>query len=379
MLKLFFVLPKNQLNFAPNQHLTCSVFALLFLLLLSSCQKTDTLKSEESTDSELATAMTDSGQRPLALVIHGGAGTIKKENMTPEMEAAYTEKLQEALDAGYKVLENGGNSVEAVKSAINIMEDSPLFNAGKGAVFNSIGKHELDASIMEGNTLNAGAIAGVTRIKNPINAAILVKDSTRHVMLSGSGAEKFAAQFDITFVEESYFDTEKRLQQLQNAQKKEKVSLDHSSLLNKELIDDHKYGTVGCVALDKNGNLAAGTSTGGMTNKKFGRIGDSPIIGAGNYANNKTCGVSCTGTGEYFIRTLAAHEASNLMQYKNLTVGDALEEVIDQIETLGGDGGMIALDKNGNVGWDFNTAGMYRGYKKSSGENVIEIYEKSSK
>ena len=379
MQKLFFVLPKNQLNFAPNQHLTSSLFALLFLILLSSCQKTDTLKSEESTDSEIAATTTNMGERPMALVIHGGAGTIKKENMTPEMEAAYTEKLQEALDAGYKVLENGGNSVEAVKSAINIMEDSPLFNAGKGAVFNSIGKHELDASIMEGNTLNAGAIAGVTRIKNPINAAILVKDSTRHVMLSGSGAEKFVAQFDITFVEESYFDTEKRLQQLQNAQKKEKVTLDHSSLLNKELIDDHKYGTVGCVALDKNGNLAAGTSTGGMTNKKFGRIGDSPIIGAGNYANNKTCGVSCTGTGEYFIRTLAAHEASNLMQYKNLSVGDALEEVIDQIETLGGDGGMIALDKNGIVGWDFNTAGMYRGYKKSSGENVIEIYEKSSK
>jgi beta-aspartyl-peptidase (threonine type) len=297
--------------------------------------------------------------------------------MSPEMESAYEEKLQEALDAGYSVLEAGGTSVEAVRKAINIMEDSPLFNAGKGAVFNSIGKHELDASIMEGHTLNAGAVAGVTRIRNPIDAAILVKDSTRHVMLSGQGAEEFVSQYDLPFVETSYFDTEKRFQQLQKAQDKEKVRLDHSSLLNKELIDDHKYGTVGCVALDKEGNLAAGTSTGGMTNKKFGRIGDSPIIGAGNYANNLTCGVSCTGTGEYFIRTLAAHEASNLMLYKDMNVSQALAEVIAQIQELGGDGGMIALDKDGNVAWDFNTAGMYRAYKKSTGENIIEIYEQT--
>lgn len=314
--------------------------------------------------------------KPLALVIHGGAGTIKKENMTPEMEAAYKEKLQEALDAGYEVLEAGGTSVEAVRSAINVMEDSPLFNAGKGAVFNSIGKHELDASIMEGHTLNAGAVAGVTHVKNPIDAAILVKDSTRHVMLSGEGAEAFLSQYDLTFVETSYFDTEKRYQQLQKAQEKEKVSLDHSTLVNPELIDDHKYGTVGCVALDAMGNLAAGTSTGGMTNKKFGRIGDSPIIGAGNYANNKTCGISCTGTGEYFIRTLAAHEASDLMLYRGLSLREALKEVIGQIRELGGDGGMIGLDREGNVAWDFNTAGMYRAFKNSTGENVIEIYEK---
>lgn len=315
--------------------------------------------------------------RPLALVIHGGAGTILRENMSPEMETAYRQKLQEALDAGYLVLEAGGTSVEAVRSAINVMEDSPLFNAGKGAVFNSLGKHELDASIMEGHTLNAGAVAGVTRIKNPIDAAILVKDSTRHVMLSGAGAEEFVSQYELTLVEESYFDTDKRFQQLQKAQDKEKVTLDHSSLLNEELIDDHKYGTVGCVALDKAGNLAAGTSTGGMTNKKYGRIGDSPIIGAGNYANNKSCGVSCTGTGEYFIRTLAAHEASDLMLYKGMTVSEALREVIGQIEELGGDGGMIAMDRDGNVAWEFNTDGMYRAYKRSTGENVIEIYEQT--
>lgn len=349
--------------------------AALFCVLLSftSCETSQ----ESPVPEKPSEAMNALAEKPLALVIHGGAGTIRKENMSPEMETAYREKLQQAMDAGYAVLEDGGSSVEAVRKAINIMEDSPLFNAGKGAVFNSVGKHELDASIMEGQTLNAGAVAGVTRIRNPIDAAILVKDSTRHVMLSGEGAEQFVSQYDIAFVETSYFDTDTRYQQLKNAQGKEKVALDHSSLQTEELIDDHKYGTVGCVALDKEGNLAAGTSTGGMTNKRFGRIGDSPIIGAGNYANNKTCGVSCTGTGEFFIRTLAAHEASNLMLYKGMDVDQALEEVIGQIADLGGDGGMIALDKDGNVAWDFNTAGMYRAYKKSTGENVIEIYEKT--
>ena len=348
---------------------------VLFLLtgLVTSCD-------DKKNQKELETAQnpTESiAEKPLALVIHGGAGTIKRENMTEEMETAYRAKLEEALDAGYAVLEGGGTSVEAVRQAINIMEDSPLFNAGKGAVFNSLGKHELDASIMEGHTLNAGAVAGVTRIKNPIDAAILVKDSTRHVMLSGAGAEEFVSQYGIEMVETSYFDTEKRLEQLHRAQGKEKVMLDHSSLHESAPIDDHKYGTVGCVALDKQGNLTAGTSTGGMTNKKFGRIGDSPVIGAGNYANNLTCGVSCTGTGEFFIRTLAAHEASNLMLYKGMKVDKALEEVIRQIQDLGGDGGMIALDKDGNVAWDFNTAGMYRAYRKSTGEKKIEIYEKT--
>lgn len=358
-----------------------STLTSLFILfcLMVSCE-------DEKNPEQVVTAQNPNGsvaEKPLALVIHGGAGTIKRENMTEQMEAAYRAKLQEALDAGYAVLEGGGTSVEAVRNAINIMEDSPLFNAGKGAVFNSLGKHELDASIMEGQTLNAGAVAGVTKIKNPIDAAILVKDSTRHVMLSGAGAEEFVGQYGLPTVETSYFDTEKRLEQLHRAQGKKKVALDHSSLLDKTPggdsapIDDHKYGTVGCVALDKEGNLAAGTSTGGMTNKKFGRIGDSPIIGAGNYANNLTCGVSCTGTGEFFIRTLAAHEASDLMLYKEKSVDQALEEVIRQIQDLGGDGGMIALDKDGNVAWDFNTAGMYRAYRKSTGEKKIEIYEKT--
>ncbi len=312
---------------------------------------------------------------PFALVIHGGAGTIKKEYMTPEMETAYTNKLQEALDAGYQVLESGGTAILAVKKAINIMEDSPLFNAGKGAVFNSLGKQEMDASIMDGKTLNAGAVTGVSHIKNPINAAILVKDSTRHVMLSGFGAEEFAKQYDLKFEDESYFFTDKRYQQLLKAQGKEQALLEINTL-NVELIDNHQYGTVGCVALDKDHNIAAGTSTGGMTNKKFGRIGDSPIIGAGTYANNLTCGVSCTGTGEYFMRTLAAHEVSNLIQYKNYDLKKALHQVIHiEIDSLGGDGGMISLDKNGNIAWNFNTSGMYRAYKKSTGENIVKLYE----
>ncbi len=350
-----------------NRILFKMLSSVLMLTVIITCTKeTDQNKKIESTPKEI----------PFALVIHGGAGTIKKEFMTPEKEEAYTKKLQEALDTGYKILENGGTAIEAVQRTINIMEDSPLFNAGKGAVFNSLGKQEMDASIMDGKTLNAGAVAGVSHIKNPINAAILVKDSTKHILLSGKGAEDFAQQYNLQFEDESYFYTDKRYQQLQKAQKKEKVLLDHTAFDNAELIDDHQYGTVGCVALDKDQNIAAGTSTGGMTNKKFGRIGDSPIIGAGNYANNKTCGVSCTGTGEFFMRTLAAHEVSNLMMYKNYDLKEALKQVIHvAIDSLGGSGGMIALDKNANIAWDFNTAGMYRGFKKSTGENIVEIYK----
>ncbi len=346
-----------------------TIVVLLLISSVNSCKKE--LEPNNITKSKPA-------EIPFALVIHGGAGTIKKANMTVEQETAYTKKLQEALDTGYRILENGGTAIEAVQKTINVMENSPLFNAGKGAVFNSLGKQEMDASIMDGKTLNSGAVAGVSLIKNPINAAILVKDSTRHVMLSGKGAEEFAKQFNLVFEDESYFYTEKRMNQLKKAQKKEKVVLDYTSLNNSSLIDNHKYGTVGCVAIDKDHNIAAGTSTGGMTNKKFGRIGDSPIIGAGTYANNQTCGVSATGTGEYFIRTLAAHQVSNLVQYKNLNLKEALKQVVHvEIDTLGGDGGLIALDKNGNIAWDFNTEGMYRGYKKSTGENVIEIYNKN--
>ena len=342
-------------------------FLVLFIAVLFfiSCKK-------EPTD---ATTEKSAVEKHFAIVIHGGAGTIKKANITPEQETAYREKLQEALNVGYAILEKGGTSLEAVQKTINVMEDSPLFNAGKGAVFNSAGKNELDASIMDGKTLNSGAVAGVSHIRNPINAARIVMDSTRHVLLSGKGAEDFAKQHGLVFVEDDYFHTEKRYNQLLKAQERDKVRLDHSALNTTELIDDHKYGTVGAVALDKNGNIAAATSTGGMTNKKYGRIGDSPIIGAGTYANNNTCGVSCTGTGEYFIRTLAAHEASSLMHYNNSCLQEAFETVIAQIDDLGGDGGMVGLDKEGNIAWFFNTEGMYRGYKKSNGEDVIQFYE----
>lgn len=345
---------------------------IIVLLFFSSCKKGQT--SEQSKEKPAVTAEFLK-ENHFAIVIHGGAGTIKKENMTPEQEVTYKEKLQEALNVGYKILEKGGSSLDAVQHTINVMEDSPLFNAGKGAVYNSSGQHELDASIMDGSTLNCGAVAGVKHIKNPINAARIVMDSTRHVMMAGQGAEDFAKLNGIEFVDDKYFHTEKRYNQLLKAQEREKVILDHSAMNSTELIDDHKYGTVGAVALDKDGNIAAATSTGGMTNKKYGRVGDVPIIGAGTYANNNTCGVSATGTGEYFIRVVATHETSNLMQYKNLSLKESLDNVIKQVGDLGGSGGMVALDKDGNVAWSFNSAGMYRGYKKSNGESIVKFYE----
>lgn len=350
------------------------LLSAIALFLFTNCKKEQTSPST----AENTTSATETSQKKhFTIVIHGGAGTIKKENMSDEQEVAYRKKLQEALDAGYKLLEEGGSSLDAVQKAINVMEDSPLFNAGKGAVFNSAGKNELDASIMDGNTLNTGAIAGVKRIKNPINAARIVMDSTRHVMMAGQGAEDFAKLNGIEFVDDKYFHTEKRYNQLLKAQEREKVVLDHSAMIidNKELIDDHKYGTVGAVAMDKNGNIAAATSTGGMTNKKYGRVGDVPIIGAGTYANNNTCGVSATGTGEYFIRTVATHEVSSLMKYKDYSLKESLDTVIKQVGDLGGSGGMVALDKDGNVAWSFNSAGMYRGFKKSNGDNVVKFYE----
>jgi beta-aspartyl-peptidase (threonine type) len=253
-----------------------------------------------------------------------------------------------------------------------------LFNAGKGAVYNSDGNQEMDAAIMDGSNLNAGAVAGVNHIKNPILAARIVMDSSSHILLSGKGAEIMAKSFGIEMVDSSYFFTEKRMNQLKQLQAKEKTQLDLTAfLLKNELIDDHKYGTVGAVAIDKNGNIAAGTSTGGMTNKKYGRIGDVPIIGAGTYANNKTCGISATGTGEYFIRTVAAKTVSDLIQYTNNTPEEALREVLfNQIGPMGGEGGMILIDKSGEVFWDFNSTGMFRAYKKSNGETKVEMFEK---
>ena len=350
-------------------------YTLLFcLIFLFSCQNKPADPVVESTPKEI----------PIALVLHGGAGVIKKEYMTPEKEQAYKEKIREALEVGYSMLENGSTSLDAIQATINVLEDSPLFNAGKGSVFNSEGKQEMDASIMDGKTLNAGAIAGVHHIKNPINAARLVMDSIEHVMLSGNRAEEFAKKYGIQMEDESYFFDENRFQSLQKIKAEESGdSLKVALLTNQNnYIDEHKKGTVGAVALDKYGNIAAGTSTGGMTNKKYGRIGDAPIIGAGTYANNLSCGISCTGTGEYFIRTVAANQVSNLMLYQKSTLAQAMEQVIHKaIDSLGGDGGMIGIDRQGNVAWDFNSEGMFRGYKTSASSDpfVIEFYEKGTR
>lgn len=314
-----------------------------------------------------------------AIVIHGGAGTILKKNMSDEQEKAYQEKLQEALDSGYLVLKNGGTAIEAVEKAIVVMEDSPLFNAGKGAVYTNAATNELDASIMDGKTLNAGAVSGVRNVKNPIKLVRLVMEKSEHVMLSGKGAEDFAKQHQIEIVDSTYFYNEHRLKQLNKIKDSEKIQLDHSDDDEQGDVSefkDSKFGTVGAVALDKHGNLAAATSTGGMTNKKYGRIGDSPIIGAGTYANNATCAVSCTGHGEFFIRNVAAYDVAALMEYKEKSLIDAANYVVNEkLVKLGGDGGLIAIDNQGNIAMPFNTAGMYRGYKKSNGESEVLIFK----
>jgi beta-aspartyl-peptidase (threonine type) len=308
---------------------------------------------------------------PYVIVIHGGAGSLVKDNFSEEKQKQYRTVLENALNNGYQILEKGGTAVDAIQKTISILEDSPLFNAGKGAVFDSEGKNRMDASIMDGKTLNTGAVAGVSNIKNPIKAARMVMDSTKHVLLSGKGAEIFAQQHHIKFKTDDYFYTKRQHDYLMQVQKSERKISQVTNANNRI----KKYGTVGAVALDRNGNIAAATSTGGLTNKKYGRIGDSPIIGAGTYANNNTCGVSCTGVGEYFIRTLAAHEVSSLIQYKHFSAKDAINEVIhNQIEKLGGQGGMIVLDKNGNVAWNFNTKGMFRAYKKSNGDYKMAFF-----
>ena len=297
-----------------------------------------------------------------AIVIHGGAGTILKENMSDEMENAYIQKMEEAINAGYNILENNGSSMDAVEATIKILENSELFNAGKGSVLSNTGIVEMDASIMRGDNLNAGAISGVTTIKNPISAARLVMEKSEHVYLSGKGAESFAKYEDLEIVENEYFITQRRLNSLRNAKKRDSLA-------------DNKYGTVGCVALDSDGNITSGTSTGGMTNKKWNRIGDVPIIGAGTYANNKTCGISSTGWGEYFIRNVVAYDISSQMEYNNSSIQSASKNTLKKVKDLGGSGGVVGLDSKGNITMDFNTEGMYRGYKKSNGDFKIKIYK----
>lgn len=293
-----------------------------------------------------------------AIAIHGGAGVITRDKMTPEMDRNFRAVLTEALNAGKKILTEGGSALDAVENVIRIMEDNPLFNAGKGAVFNHDGKNELDASIMDGSTLAAGAVAGVTDIKNPITAARRVMTSSSHVLLSGAGASQFAKEQGLEIVPPEYFYTDRRFSDLQEALKKD------------------KNGTVGCCALDKAGNLAAGTSTGGMTNKRYNRIGDTPVIGAGNYANNNTCAVSATGHGEFFIRWTVAHDISALMEYKGLSLKEASELVVnDKLVKAGGSGGVICVDKNGNIAMPFNSEGMFRAFATPNGKEGVFIYK----
>ncbi|MBK9734520.1 MAG: isoaspartyl peptidase/L-asparaginase [Saprospiraceae bacterium] len=305
-----------------------------------------------------------------SMVIHGGAGTLLPNQMTPEKEKSYIQALKIALELGYKILEGGGQALDAVEASVKSLEDCPLFNAGRGSVFTAEGGHEMDASIMEGKSMNAGAVSLITGIKNPVSLARDIMEKTEHVILAGEGAMAFAKSIGYQIENQEYFFDEWRFEQWQAIKGSTHFQLDHSTK------KESKYGTVGAVACDKSGNLAAATSTGGMTNKKWGRIGDSPIIGAGTYANNLTCAVSCTGSGEYFIRGVVAYDVSCLMEYKGLSLAAAANEVINKrILKLGGDGGLIAVDTHGNIALPFNTDGMYRAYRKSSGESGISIYK----
>ncbi|SMG27310.1 beta-aspartyl-peptidase (threonine type) [Marivirga sericea] len=344
--------------------------SILIFFLLMACDPTT---REAVEDREISNEEKTVKQGPISLVIHGGAGTIKRENMTEEQDAEYRAKLAEALEAGYSKLESGAPAMDAVIAAIQIMEASPLFNAGVGAVFTNKGKNELDAAVMDGKNRNAGAVAGVSTIKSPILAALSVMDDSPHVMMSGPGAEKFAEEQGLELVDPEYFFTQSRYDALQRVKKREEEKGNSAALLD---FPDSKFGTVGCVALDKDGNIAAGTSTGGMTNKRYGRIGDAPIIAAGTYADNATCGVSATGHGEYFIRSVVAYDVAAKMKYAGMSLDGAANKIVyEELVEFGGSGGFIALDKAGNISMPFNTSGMYRGYMNEKGKPNVFIYK----
>ncbi len=327
-----------------------SIILFVYGLSLQSCKDSVKTADVQTPDSLLA-------RQEWAIVVHGGAGAMAKDRMPAAMDSAYRAGLTEAVNTGKKILSDGGTALDAVEATIRLLENNPLFNAGKGAVFTHDGKNELDAAIMDGSNLAAGAIAGVTDIKNPISAARAVMTKSPHVMLSGAGASQFAKEQGLEIVPPSYFHTGKRYGELQEILKKEKM------------------GTVGCCALDKSGNLAAGTSTGGMANKKYNRVGDAPIIGAGTYANNATCAVSATGHGEFFIRWTVAHDISALMEYKGLSLIEASELVVNEkLVKAGGSGGVICIDKLGNISMPFNSAGMFRAYANADGKQGVFIF-----
>lgn len=355
---------------------------------------------------EFANVIIKRSAKGVGFVLHGGAGTIVRGKMSPELEANYRAMLTQALTTGYDILKKNGSGLDAIEAALKILEDSPLFNAGKGAVFTNAGTNELDASIMDGKTLKAGAVSNLRHIKNPISLARMVMERSPHVMMVGDGAETFAQQQGMKLVPAEYFYTERRFKELQQEKDEEKKAhekkakeptkksqhgelkqsrqgalqnshneLQQAAVESRTPFIGDKHGTVGAAALDAEGNLAAGTSTGGLSNKKFGRVGDSPIIGAGTYANNLTCAVSATGDGEYFIRSVVAHDISALMAYRGLPLKEAMQAVISKVGVLGGTGGVIGIDKDGNTGMIFNTEGMYRGYMDASGKPVVEIYK----
>ncbi|MEO7445271.1 MAG: isoaspartyl peptidase/L-asparaginase [Ferruginibacter sp.] len=314
--------------------------------------------------------------QPFSIVIHGGAGTIVKEDMTQELEKAYQKGLQDALQAGFAVLEEGGAATNAIKAAIVVLEDNLLFNAGRGSVFTKKGVQEMDAAIMDGSNLEAGSVAGVRNVRNPIELATEVMKNSNHVFLSGKGANDFAIKQGIKLEPDEYFFSKFRYDQWKEMRDSDNYSLDHTHLGLEELMKEKKFGTVGATACDGNGNIAAATSTGGMTNKKYGRIGDSPIIGAGTYANNKTCAISCTGHGEPFIKAVAAYDVSCLMEYKNMSLEEAMNVVVfDKLIRMEGEGGMIGVDAKGNTAMVFNSAGMYRAMQHSNGQKRIGIYK----
>jgi beta-aspartyl-peptidase (threonine type) len=307
------------------------------------------------------------------LVVHGGAGTMERGKMTPEREQEYRAGLEHAITSGLEILRKGGSSLDATEAAVRTLEDDPHFNAGKGSVFTRAGTHELDAAVMNGKTLAAGAVATLKHIKNPVSLARLVMEKSGHVMMDGEGAEAFAKENGIGLVDQKYFFTQERWDALQRVKKADKAAAAGGKRF--VISDQDRHGTVGAVALDQDGNLAAATSTGGMTYKRPGRVGDSPVIGAGTYANNATCAVSGTGDGEYFIRANVAHEISSLMQHRGMKLEEASQTVLDQVAKLGGTGGLIAIDKEGNMALPFNTSGMYRGYGDATGKIVVHIYK----
>jgi beta-aspartyl-peptidase (threonine type) len=346
---------------------------MLFFSAAASAVALETVPSVTAAAKKQPENNANMATKKIGLAVHGGAGTIERSRMTPEKEREYRAGLERALSAGYDILKRGGSSLDATEAAVRVLEDDPHFNAGRGSVFTSAGTNEMDASIMDGKTLKAGAVGSVKHVKNPISLARLVMEKSPHVMLDCAGAEAFAKANGIELVDQKYFFTQERWDALQKmkAAEKNKASGAGKSFL---ITDQDRHGTVGAVGLDKDGNLAAATSTGGTTNKMPGRIGDTPVIGAGTYANNQTCAVSCTGDGEYFIRVAAAHEVSALMEYRGMKLQDATQTALDAVKQLGGTGGLIAIDRKGDIALPFNTNGMYRGYVDPDGKFVIEIY-----